>query len=277
MNYDAELEKIIFKLNSYRKIKFKKSVAVTKDFLEKLNKLFDEYYGKGEYDLRYICELLNGKSQEYESYQNLIECDNALERSIIRLEITAKSHKNSSFYTRIVVVNNSFNNLQEFLGLYTVIVEIEGDHRNIIQFEEELSYQIRKIARHRTYTFLSKAGIIFTLAIACLCSFIYYHYFGLPTTYGIPLFNLEKTYDATTLWGRIAPYAKLGLTGFCAAISIRFPVKKIFPRAAFLFGSGINNELKKSELRSKIVWNIIIALIISIVGAYLYGWLSGNL
>ena len=266
MARNPEFDRILFRLSKIRKeIKYKKSVVVTSDFLEKLDTIFVTQYGTNGYDVKYICKLRDETCEEYTSYLDLARCDNALERSIEQLKIyaTSREDKELSFHATIGLGGS------DTFGNYTIAGEINSNEESIDSFEEEINYQIRKITRSKFYNCMSRAGIIPTLFFAIIFSLLFYHFLGLPPDFVLPPF-INIQYNTTAFWDRVAQYANVGFMGLGESIIFLQAVKKLFPRAVFLFGNGANNETRKAELRSHILWSIIIALFINVVGAFVY-------
>lgn len=261
MAHNPEFEKMYLSTKICKEIKCKKSLIIKPEFFMRLNEIFAEQYSD-KYKVYYICQLRNSSIKKYTSYEDLIKCDNALERSIQRLEIRAISHEDKKLNFHIVIGLDP----AAFIAKYTAKGEINSDFGHIDQFEKDIDYQLRKTIKSRVYSIISKAGIIPTLFFTAIFSFLHFHFLGLISFDNISPF-----------WNTIAQYAFLGYMGLVEARLFLIPIKKVFPRVVFLFGNVASKEKKKYELMRKIIWNFIVPLIVGVASTYLYGWLSGNL
>ncbi len=230
------------------------ALNITEDFLKKLESIPNRINDTNEYQTSYKTISQDGTSNMYSSLEQLLKCDNSLERSIGVLQILTVScdDEDEGFYLEIK--RNKF---------YTTKCIVSGEEDYVEIVADELDYQIRRVLKPKLYSVFAKCGVIFTIVFALLILNTYVSFFGVPETIANPVLGTITPVDEFNIW---KIYLEDIVISIVLACFLRIPIKKIFPRVVFLFGDGESEQIKKEKLKENIIWNIFVVLLVSIVG-----------
>ncbi len=239
-----------------------RSVIVTKELLEKIEKCISRNLGSEAYEISYLCKAVDGSEHCFSSAQEMDDCDNSLKRAFKSMKISV----NSELLDECWIIFERLVIMDVFATPITVFGRISSEQKDISDLYNDIKYQIDRYSRGRLYSFLSNAGISFTLPLIIMLARIYVQFFGMPTTYSIPLFGIaDAPLDPSTFWGKVIPYAKVYVVAILIAFALRNLITTLFPRLQFIIGDNQSVVQRKRTLTERIIWDVIIVIAVSIV------------
>lgn len=262
----------------YRKFRSMRSIIISMELFEHLEGLIAQKLKLEQYQVEYICQSKRISDRCYESLDALKNCNNSLERAIETLVMKVSAGDDISFclifgkikYDELTVALEGL----DFATPYTVYGHIKGKEEYVSKIYDDINYQINRCARSRLYSFISHAGVLFTLMMTLILFRLYYLHFGLPQTYSVPILGIaDKPFDTTTFLGNFSQHAQLYKFAFYAAVCMRFPIKCLFPRTQIILGDNVDQEQRKRNFKEKFVWNIIVVFMINIVVMFVQWYL----
>lgn len=226
-------------------IQFKSAVVINDGFLEDIDKLLREYFDRNP---QYTTELINGDSIEFESVNELISYDNYSKRAIKTLEVYFGVGNRINIEPTI-----------SFLCSYecTIRMRVEVDDSDKL---EEIKRKAKLIFnKHKQSTLYTVASKFSTMHIAMmlLC-------YSVVLNLQI-LINPQKNTVDMPLYMLIA-ICTVGFV-FWGALSkaIAWAIRNLFPPVVFYLGENIKVFERKTDLKSKIFWGIIVAAFVSAI------------
>ena len=262
----------------FAKIRSTRSIVVSANLLSDIEAVISKHLRGVDYKIQYICRTKDKKERHY-ALVDLEKCDNSLDRSITKIVMQVFTDNDIS--VRLVFGKLCTEEVYPSLGLegiptpVNVYAEISGAKEKVEAIKADIDYQIRRYSKNNIHSFCAYAGVLFTLMLTVIMAKVYYFLFGLPQTFSIPILGIENRPFADSFWGHFCQYAQTYLFALGAAISIRYPITKLFHRVQFPFGDIQEAERRKQTLKEKIFWGVVVSLAINIFMLYLQSYLFG--
>lgn len=250
-------------------IKHHGSIVVTLEFLKKVESCLKRKLDIADYSVDYECRFKKSAPQHFSTADALIDCDNSLNRRIVTLKICVEAKDDSKVGFDLTIGRQE---QEEFnmIDWYTVYGSVYGEYRCTITIFDELKYQINRVSKPPLYTFLARSGVLFTLGSIAALTAVYVHCFGWPQEYANPLLDIKDPYDTLPFWYRTEQLSTACAIPAFVVWVLRHYIKKIFQRTVFLFGDGQDELMRKAELKNRIIWDIIIAILVGVAGSFAY-------
>lgn len=250
-------------------IKHRGSIVVTLEFLKKVESCLKRKLDISDYSVDYECRFKKSAPQHFSSADALMNCDNSLNRRIVTLKVyvEASGDKEVAFDLTIGRQEQEEFNMIDW---YTVYGFVYGEDTYARTVFDELKYQINRVSKPPLYTFLARSGALFTLGSIAALTAVYVHYFGWPLEYANPLRDIKAPYDTLPFWYRWEQLSTACAIPTFIVWVLRHYIKKIFQRTVFLFGDGQDELMRRAELKNRIVWDIIIAILVGVAGSFVY-------
>lgn len=241
-------------------------ISVTFAFLKRIEQILPRKLGIPESSVTYIC-YPGGK--EYHSYEELIDCDNSLEKRIRSLDIVFQS--NSEKDLTIYLTLGKQDRIDRLW--YSVTGRIAGEENLVNEAYQELDYEIRKIKRGIGYEIFAlflpvMIPIGFVLSFSFFNSWDELNYFSAPL-FGILPIPYSELPEWMTLFRSISIIFLSTSTSGCLYLVIR----RIASKNQFLFGDGMDSHQRIAALRKRILWDFVIAIIVSVAGGVIVEWI----
>lgn len=269
-----------YKLKSFPKveqIRSMHSIVVTPNLLADLEKVIKKSIPNDSCQIRYTCKYKKKADAHFNSIQELDGCDNSLDRTINYLVMEVSAGKD--FSAEITFGKATLEDLNCAccnLHLPTpvnVYGYVKGKEKQVAQLKANIDYQLQRYSHKAIHSFLSNAGVLCILILSTGLFWGYYHFFGVPTTYSIPLLGIaHRPFSTTTFWGRIWPTFQLFLYAFLSALCLRGTIQRLFPRVRFVMGDNQEDmqhrRMIKEHIFLEVTINIIVQLLISLFQWY---------
>lgn len=262
----------------FAKIRSTRSVVVSTNLLSDIETAVSKHLHGVDYKIQYICRTKD-KKERYYALVDLEKCDNSLDRSITKIVMQISADNDIS--VRLVFGKLCTEDAYPLLRLegiptpVNVYAEISGAKEKVEAIKADIDYQIRRYSKNNIYSFCAYAGVIFTLILTVIMAKAYCQLFGLPQTYSVPILGIENRPFADSFWGHFCQYAQTYMFALGAAISIRYPITKLFCRVQFLFGDMQEAERRKQTLKENFFWGVVVSVAINIFMLYLQSYLFG--
>lgn len=257
-------------------IRSMRSIVVSANLLSDIEAVISKHLHGADYKIQYICRTKDKKERHY-TLVELEKCDNSLERTITKFVMQVST--DNDIPVRIVFGKLCTEDVYPSLGLegiptpVNVYAEISGAKEKVEAIKADIDYQIRRYSKNNIHSFCACAGVLFTLILTVIMAKVYYHLFGLPQIFSIPILGIQNRPFADSFWGHFCQYAQTYLFALGAAISIRYPITKLFHRVQFLFGDIQEAERRKQTLKEKFFWSVVVSVAINIFMLYIRAYL----
>jgi hypothetical protein len=237
-------------------IAYKRAICLTEDILRKMETLLLKYFDT----VTYFCSLVNNDYVVFYSLKELLTYDNHSNGKIQYLSIVAKTnneskHKcNLDFFPKPSFLNSNDTTMSGFVDL-----ENQDD---IIFIKNKINYILNSSEISTCYTILTKLSVAYVVLGYLIIKAILY----------MVSFGKEDKSAAIDLTFNNIFYPTL--IAFMISFIIYFIFKKIwgylFPPITYKWGAQIFEANKKSNLRQQILWGIIVSLLVSLVGSFIW-------
>ena len=264
----------------YKQFRSMRSIVISIALLTDIEKAISKRLKSTKYQIDYICEYNGMHDRSFGSNQDLKDCDNSLERSIKRLVMKVSVKEGLSMtlvFGKLTLTD--LNSGYSSIPLPTpvnVYGEIQGASKDANDLWNDIDYQVRRHSKNIWYSLLSNAGVLFTLILTVILAKVYHHYFGPVQTSSIPILGIaDKPIDGSTFWGSFWQYTQLYIWALASALCFRDIIKQLFSRVQFILGDNRDAVKRKQNLIERIIWDIIIAIVVGIVGAFIQAYIFG--
>jgi len=267
------------KTKYYTKIRSMRSIVISTSLLSDIVAVISMHLHGVDCKTQYVCISKGKREQSYTSLEDLEKCDNSLDRSITKLIVQVSADNDNlvcmTFGKLCIEDTYPLLRLEGIPTPANVYAEISGTTETVEAIKEDIDYQIRRYSKNNIYSFCAYAGVLFTLILTVIMAKVYYLLFGLPQIFSIPILGIQNRPFADSFWGHFCQYAQTYLFALGAAISIRYPITKLFCRVQFLFGDMQETERRKQALKEKFFWSVVVSVAINIFMLYIQACLFG--
>lgn len=232
------------------------AISVSKEFLMSLGELLKKHFE----NVFCVATLFKKNTKKFASIEQLCDYENALEKRITKLEISAYNSKGECIHL--------FFEDKKMTSIRGIISTQDEKKTNSIY--EELDYEMRRksegfvfstIARIDYFRLLYIILFLFVLIVGAISP-------SDKTTESIGLIELLTQY--------FIPFVELVAIymGFGAVI---YGIKKyLFPMIVFNIGDEIIKNERRNTLKKNLTWAGFFAVVASIIGSYIYTKLTNG-
>lgn len=226
------------------------AISISKAFLLDLEDILEEHFAK----IYCVATLKNEKRKNFESIKDLYEYENALEKRIVKLEISAYSNENESIHL--------FFEEKEKTSIRGIISTTNERITNSIY--EKIDYAMRRKSEGIGFSMLAR--MTFSQMAYCIL-FIVFLVEEFTKTSG----QTVKTINMFELLTQfLVPLLELTLI-YATFVAILHRIKKyLFPIIVFNIGDEVLKSERRNTLKKNILWGGFIAVIASIIGSFIY-------
>lgn len=232
------------------------AISLTEDFLLDLENILEESFET----VYCVATLKNKNRKSFETIKELCEYENALEKRILKLEISAYSDKNESIHL--------FFEEKEKTSVRGIIST--SDNITTDSIYEKIDYAIRRKSEGLVFSWIARIeylwmAIMMLLVLAIISDVIS----SGNTTSNSDIINKYSFQYFITIIELAAIYMCI--------VAVIFKIKKyFFPIIVFCIGDEIKKYEKRNSLKKNIIWAVIVAIAASIIGSFIYAKLTGK-
>lgn len=227
------------------------AISISKDLLLNMESILKNFFT----DIQCVATLKNKNRKEFETIKELCEYENALEKRIEKLEISAYSVKQESVHLLFEEKEKT-----SICGIISTIDYVKTD-----EIYEKINYAIRRKNEDPVFSILASAGykdILFIISLIILMIFLIMH------SNSVISIDLSPQY--------FIAYVEL-IAIYMGILAVLYKIKKyLFPIIVFDIGDEIGKNEKRKSLKKNLMWAVLVATVISVSASFIYAKLSGK-
>jgi len=232
------------------------AISISKEFLLDLEGVLEEYFA----NIYCVATLKNKKRKTFETIKDLYEYENALEKRIVKLEISAYSNENESIHL--------FFEEKEKTSIRGIISTSTEDRTDLIY--EKIDYAMRRKSEGICFSMLARMTFsqmaYYILFITAVINEI-----TRPSGKSSPDINMFEFFVEY-----FVPLIELVLI-YMGIVALLHRIKKyFFPIIVFCIGDEIGKNEKRNTLKKNLTWAGFFAVVASIIGSYIYTKLTNG-
>lgn len=231
-----------------KEIENKFAISVSKNFLLDLENILKAYFQ----NIYCIATLKNEDRMNFETITDLCEYENALERRIVKLEISAYSEKQESIHL--------FFEEKEKTSVRGVVSTRDSDVTDTIY--KKVDYAIRRKDEDIVFSMLARTGYSNILCIISLIIVIF------------ELFCNKNAKEMDLSPQHVIIYVELILIYMVCVWGLYKIKKYFFPIIVFNLGDEMKKSEKRENLKRNLLWGVFVAFVITIIGSVVYAKLT---
>lgn len=229
------------------------AISISEQFLLDLEEIIKKYFA----NIYYIATLKNKKRKAFNTMSELCAFENALEKRIVKLEISAYSDKNESVHL--------FFEDREKTSVRGIVSTSDEKVTNTIY--EEIDYAMRRKAEDCFFTYVARINYC-----ELLCLILLLWLMKAETTpsnkESIGLFLLLNRYFVPLI---------VVLGAYMCFVWVLYQIKKkFFPMIVFEIGDEIVKNEKRKALKKNLMWAGVFAIMASVIGSFIYAKITNG-
>lgn len=232
------------------------AISISKEFLLDIEDILNIYF----INIYCVATLKNKERKTFETIKSLYEYENALEKRIVKLEISAYSNENESIHL--------FFEEKEKTSIRGIVSTNTEKMTDLIY--EKIDYAMRRKSEGIGFSMLARMTIWQMAYCILFIVWIIDEFIGPggQTTKSINMFEVLTQF--------FVPLLELTLI-YMAFVVVLHKIKKyFFPIIVFNIGDEILKSEKRNTLKKNITWAGFLAIVASIIGSFIYAKLTNG-
>ena len=232
------------------------AISVSKSFLKDLEEILNKHFT----NIYCTAMLKNQDRIDFESITSLSEYENALEKRIVKLDISAYESESKNLHL--------FFENKEKTSMHGIISAKDKNEVNSIY--NKIDYAIRRKSEGIFFSRMAQINYFEMLYLILVLLIVTFGFFS-PSTQSSNTISMVKllTEYFVPMVELVAIYMGLGALVYKAK-------NYMWPMIVFNIGDEIEKNEKRKTLKKNLVWAVFLAILVSVIGNFIYAKITNR-